>query len=196
MPVKVGDKTYPAGSYVIKRDQPYGRLAKNLLEKQDYPDARLQHLRRQRLEHGLRVGRRRGAGGLGVHSRRRDTVVTCVPGTLAGHGTAAIAVAHLGSNNMITLRYLLRTVPMRWPKRASPTGGRIPAGSFIIDMAAADRVRPLVDSLGLTARCCTAPRVATHDADVPRVAIYSQWSGTQNSAGIASRSTSSACRST
>ena len=39
--LKYGDATYAAGSYVIKRDQPYGRLAKNLLEKQNYPDARL-----------------------------------------------------------------------------------------------------------------------------------------------------------
>jgi hypothetical protein len=40
--------------------------------------------------------------------------------------------------------------------------------------------RAAVDSLGLTAAAlAVAPTVATHDADAPRVAIYSQWSGTQ-----------------
>ena len=51
-PIKVKEGTYPAGSFVIKRDQPYGRLAKILLEKQVFPDTQASHLRRRRLDHG------------------------------------------------------------------------------------------------------------------------------------------------
>ena len=41
-------------------------------------------------------------------------------------------------------------------------------------------VKSAVEDLGLTASTfATAPTVAMHDADVPRIAIYSQWSGTQ-----------------
>jgi hypothetical protein len=39
--VKLNDGTFPAGSLIVKRNQPYGRLAKILLEKQNFPDAAL-----------------------------------------------------------------------------------------------------------------------------------------------------------
>ena len=39
--VKVKEGAFPAGSFIVKRDQPYGRLAKILLEKQNFPDPNL-----------------------------------------------------------------------------------------------------------------------------------------------------------
>jgi len=182
-PVKVGNVTYAAGSYIIKRNQPYGRLAKNLLEKQDYPDARLNTYD----DSGWSMGFAMGVDVVSVAEKSiLDAPVTPVEkvvlkGTVKGASGSTIAVAHLGSNNMVSFRYLARNVPMKVAERSFAAGDTTyPAGSFIIDAKHASTVRRLVDSLGLTATMLpSAPSVATHDADVPRIAIYTQWTGTQ-----------------
>lgn len=183
-PVKVGNTTYPAGSYIIKRDQPYGRLAKNLLEKQDYPDARLNTYD----DSGWSMGYAMGVDVVAVadtsilQAAVKPVDKVALKGTVTGTSGSTIAVAHLGSNNMVAFRYLLRSVPMKVAEASFAAGDTMyPAGSFLVDAKHANKVRALVDSLGLTARYLpSAPPVAVHDADVPRVAIYSQWSGTQN----------------
>ncbi len=91
-------------------------------------------------------------------------------------------MAHLGSNNMIALRYRLKTVPMKIVEKSFTVDGTVfPAGSFVImgppDMAS---VTSAIEALGLTARMLTsAPSVPMHEADIPRIAMYSSWTSTQ-----------------
>jgi Zinc carboxypeptidase len=182
--IKVTDGTFPAGSYVIKRDQPYGRLAKNLLEKQLFPDPNLRTYDDSGWTMGLAmlvdVKEIRDPAILGV----KTTLVKTAPlkGKVTGSGSAGLAVAHFGSNNMIAFRYKLRSVPMKIASKSFTVDNvEFPAGSFVIappaDLGA---VRPVVEQLGLTAAALSSlPAVAMHDAEVPRIAMYSSWTGTQ-----------------
>ena len=182
--IKVSDGTFPAGSYVIKRDQPYGRLAKNFLEKQSFPDPNLRTYDDSGWTMGLAmltdVKEIKDKAILDVKTTNVNEAV--VKGKIAGSGTAGLAVAHYGSNNMIALRYALRSMPMKIVEKSFTADGvEFPAGSFIIaapaDLASA---RASIEQLGLTAAALSAlPSVAMHEADIPRIAMYSSWTGTQ-----------------
>jgi hypothetical protein len=181
----LGTDKFPAGSYVMKLDQPYGRLVKNLLERQDYPDPALTTYDDSGWSMGyafnLDVKEIKDKAILAAPTTPVTTAV--VVGRVVGSGTAGLAVAHLGSNNMITFRYRLRNVPMKIAEQSFTSDGiTFPPGSFIIAGSPSDlqSARAAVESLGLTAAALSSlPTVPTHDGDVPRVAIYSQWSGTQ-----------------
>jgi hypothetical protein len=182
--VKLGDATFPAGSYIIKRDQPYGRLAKNLLERQNYPDPNLTTYD----DSGWTMGLAMHVDVKEIRDKAiLDVAVTpvreaAVKGKVSGAGSAGMAIAHYGSNNMIAFRYKLKGVPMKIAEKSfTAEGVEFPAGSFVVssgaDMAA---VRAAVEQFGLTAAALTAaPSVAMHEADLPRVAIYSSWNNTQ-----------------
>jgi hypothetical protein len=182
--IAVNDGRFPAGSYVIKRDQPYGRLAKNLLERQDYPDPNLRTYDDSGWTMGLAmlvdVREIKDKAILGVPT----TPVTAAtpPGRVTGNGTAGVAVAHYGSNKMVAFRYRLRSVPMKITDRAVTIGEtELPAGSFVVTSPGdLNAVRTAAQELGLTAASfATTPAVPMHAADLPRVAIYSSWTGTQ-----------------
>jgi len=181
---KLGDATYPAGSYVIKRDQPYGRLAKNLLEKQVYPDTRLTTYDDSGWTMGLlmavEVKEIADAGVLKVPTTAVAKVT--VKGKVAGSGAAGLAVAHYGSNNMIAFRYKLRSMPMKIAEKGfTAEGVEFPAGSFVIAGPPAQNARAAAEELGLTAASLSAlPTAPMHDAPAPRIAIYSQWTSTQD----------------
>jgi hypothetical protein len=198
---KIGDTTYPKGSYVIKAGQPYWRLAKNFFEKQDYPDPAL----RTYDDSGWTMGYAFNVDVKEIRDKNILEVPTTLVKTVAVKGSFADwsmnitcdgvmseVVLHTGSNNMITLRYRLKDQPMEVTEKAiALKEGTIPAGSFVIRpggprstsvgtpggppsaaaQTAMDLGLPTVRVCGLAAE--------THNADVPRVAIYSNWGGTQ-----------------
>ena len=129
--VKVGDQTFGAGSYVIKGNQPYWRLAKNFLERQDYPDPAMMTYD----DSGWTMGYAFNVDVKAVNDKAILDVTAplvkepVVKGTVSGTATAGLAVAHYGSNNMITFRYRLKTVPMRIAEKAFTIDGKdFPAG--------------------------------------------------------------------
>ncbi|HWZ33335.1 MAG TPA: M14 family zinc carboxypeptidase [Bryobacteraceae bacterium] len=180
--VKLKEGTFPAGSFVIKRDQPYGRLAKILLEKQNFPDPALTTYDDTAWTMGLmsqaKIVEIADKAVLDVSAPLIDKYEP--RGTVSGSGSF-YAVIENGSNNLVTLRYRLKDVPVRAVEQAFKSGDQeIPAGSFIIASSAADKMRAAVEPLGLTAvALAVAPTVPMHDVDLPRVAMYSTWGSTQ-----------------
>jgi hypothetical protein len=182
---KIGAVTYPAGSLVLKRNQPYGRLAKILLEKQNFPsDAQTTYD-----DTGWTMG-------LMSHARIDeidDKAVLDVPvqnlagmyqpaGAVKGSG-AVTAILHNGSNNLITLRYRLKDLQfdaIEKPVKPVKTGDLdLPAGTMLV--ASSPRVTAQVEKLGLQAvALAAAPDVKKHAIDLPRLAMFSTWGSTQD----------------
>ncbi len=184
--VKLKEGTFPAGSFIVKRDQPYGRLAKILLEKQSFPDQNL----RTYDDTGWTLG-------LMTQTEIKeiaDKAILDVPveavskleikGEVKGNATAAYAIANHGSNNLITLRFRLKDLKVQANEQSFKSGDSvIPAGSLIVAANQPDahnRVRVAAESLGLKAIALSStPNAPMHEVDLPRLAVYSTWGNTQ-----------------
>ncbi len=183
--LKLKDGTFPAGSFVIKGDQPYGRLAKTLLQKQNYPDSSL----RTYDDSGWTMG-------LMTHTKIQETadasilkaavepVKTYQPrGTMAAKSNSGTyAILDNGSVNLVTLRYQLKDAPFRVLEQTwNAPHQTVPAGSFFLSGYDYDKTKSAVESLGLTAAAIAkTPNTPMHDAALPRLAIYSTWGNTQD----------------
>ncbi|MEO8360488.1 MAG: M14 family zinc carboxypeptidase [Vicinamibacteria bacterium] len=182
--ITVKEGKYPAGSYIIKRDQPYGRLAKILLEKQNFPDANLRTYDDTGWTMGLMEATDvKEIADLAILQAAVEPVdMIKLQGSQTGAGRY-IAVANFGANNMATLRFKFPKVKTLANEKATTIGGTaIPAGSLWFDTQGNDgaAIKAGVESLGLTAVATDAlPSVATHEVDLPRLAVFSTWGNTQ-----------------
>jgi hypothetical protein len=174
---------FPAGSFIVKRDQPYSRLAKMLLEKQVYPDPSLRTYDDTAWTMGLMSHTEvKEIADKRLFDVKADAIkdrTIHLAGSTAGTGSI-VAVGHYGSNNMITLRYRLKDLKVQAVEKEFKHGETtFPPGSFLIS-GGANRIRSEVEKLGLTAvALASAPDVPLHDVDLPRLALYSTWGNTQ-----------------
>jgi len=179
--IKVKEGAFREGSLLIKRDQPYGRLARILLEKQVYPDPQLRTYDDSAWTMGLMA-----------HVKVveiADKTVLDAPASpvdkyepkgkaVSSPAAVAYAVPDNGSINMATLRYRLKGLRVRIAEQAFQT---VPAGSFILDPPTFAKLKPEVEALGLTTVALDSqPTVPMHETPLPRVAVYSTWGSTQD----------------
>ena len=182
--VKLAEGTFPAGSFIVKRDQPYGRLAKILLEKQNFPDPALTTYD----DTGWTMGLMTHTKVVEIMDKAVLDVAVDPVDKFEVHGTVAsgpaaggYAVIENGSNNLVTLRYRLKDVAARAVEQPFKSGDQdIPAGSLIFPANSYDKLKATVEPLGLKAVALSAaPTVPMHDVDLPRLAIFSTWGSTQ-----------------
>jgi hypothetical protein len=179
--VKLGEGTFPAGSLIVKRNQPYGRLAKILLEKQVFPDANLRTYDDTAWTMGLMS-----------HADVKeidDKTLLDVPvdpvdtmhftGEVKGTGTWT-AVLHNGSNAIPTLRYRLKDLTYDTVTEAYKAGNvEVPAGSLLLPSSA--RVKGEIEKLGLEAvGLSDVSKVEKRPAKLPRLAMFTTWGNTQD----------------
>ena len=182
--VSVKEGKFPAGSFVIKRDQPYGRLAKILLEKQTFPEGNLRTYDDTGWTMGLMNQTEvKEIADLTILQAAVEPVdMIRLQGSQSGSGRF-VAVLNHGANNLATLRFRLKSIKTLTNEKPVTGGGaQIPAGSLWFDTQGNDAaaVKAAIESLGLTAVTMDAvPSGPTHEVDLPRLAIFSTWGDTQ-----------------
>jgi hypothetical protein len=186
----VRDQKFPAGSYIVRMDQPYSRMADMMMDTQYYNvnDPRPYD------DTGWTLGALRNVKTVRVTDKSvlnapmvMLTADEKVRGKLSGAATAGYIINHNTDNTLMTLRYKLKDVKMNAAEESFKAGERsYNAGSFIIKSEGnpsdlRQRLEAAVTDLGLTAQAVDrAPSVKSHEISVPRIAIVHTWTNTQN----------------
>jgi hypothetical protein len=184
-PFTVKEGTYPAGTYVVRLDQPYRDYAMDLLTAQDFPkdyaaeaydDVSWEFPAHYHLSVVPSADPQVRAASL--------TLLTQAPqahGEIAGGG-AVLLLRDTGQEGLLEARFALAKFKVQIAERAfSVNGTDYPAGSWILagQSGLAGAAHDVASRLGLEfASTATVPDVPRHEAPVPRLGLWVPWADT------------------
>jgi hypothetical protein len=186
---KRGDKptqeTFPAGSLVIRMDQPYSRVADALLDRQFWaPDDPQKHPYDDTgwsFSHlfNLKVVRVADPAILQSKMAPIDDPAS-LTGKISGAGSV-LAVANTSQVSLLPLVYKLKGSGIQIADKAFDADGKhYAAGSLLITGADDSQIKPILHDLSLdAAHLAAAPPVPSHAAATPRIAFMHTWLSTQ-----------------
>jgi hypothetical protein len=186
---KRGDKptqeTFPAGSIVVRMDQPYSRVADALLDRQfwaagdpqkhPYDDTgwSFTHL------FNLKVVRVLDPAILKSKMTPLDDPAA-LSGKISGSGPV-LAVANTSQVSLLPLVYRLKSATIQVAEQSFDADGKhFAAGSLLISSSPENDIAKVLHDLSLDAsRLGAAPSVPVHAVTSPRIAFMHSWLGTQ-----------------
>jgi hypothetical protein len=186
----VGEQQFPAGSYVIRMDQPFSRTADILLDIQYYNPTDPRPYDDTGWTLGplfdARVERVEDVALLDAPMAHVRDPIRAAGGVENAQGAAAFLVNYNADNRLATFRFAQRNLRIDAAEAPFDAAGRkFNAGSFIIRTAGnPGNLATLLDNAareyGFTAvGVSTAPGVSTHAVAAPRIAVMHTWLTTQ-----------------
>ena len=183
--------TFPAGSYVVRMDQPYSRMADMLLDTQYYNPSDP----RPYDDTGWSLGALRNVKTVRVTDaailKAPMTLLAApakAPGGIRGSASpAAYLINHNADSTLATLRFRLKDLSIRAAEEPFKAAERdFAAGSFLIQTEGnppglRQKLEPVAAELGVTLYGVDElPKVKSHELTVPRIALVHTWTSTQN----------------
>jgi Zinc carboxypeptidase len=184
--IQLKDGNYPAGTYVVRLDQPYRNYAVDLLTAQHYPkDGEPPY---DDVSWQLPANYHLQAIATSDPSIR-DTALTGlteapkVTGRVSGSGPVYL-LKDTGQESFLTARYRLASVEIQIAEHEFEAGGKkYPAGSWILadQPGLHDAIQTTSSELGLDFNeISSAPDVAVHKAKAPRIGVWVPWADTDS----------------
>ena len=183
-------RTFPAGSYLVRMDQPYSRIADALLDHQYWSprDPQQDVYDDTGWTFGelgnVQVVRVTDVKALDAAMERVNGEVRSPSGIKGrgGDGGTLFAINHNADNALVTLRFRLKSASFEVAEESFELAGvKFNRGSFIVRVRDLREFSQTLNELGLTAWILVdPPKVKTHPLKLPRVAILHTWLTTQD----------------